>query len=466
MIVMKFGGTSNEDAAAMRNVIRIVKEHVPQRPVVVISAIARATNELEQTARTAATGDERGAVAIVTKLVERHNTILDNLLNDRRRAAELEEIFFRHLSDIKTIVKGVAILRELTPRTMDAICSYGERLSSRIIAAGLQEAGVDAVWVDACEFMITDDNFGGARPVMELVTEHLEKNVRPLLNAGKVPVTQGFIGITRSGEYTTMGRESSDYSASIIGGAMHAEKVQIWTDVDGILTADPRIVRSVKKLKRMSFEEAFELSYFGAKVLHPRTMLPVIEKNIPVQILNSKRVGTGTLVDFHSGDSGGANALVKSIAHKSNVAVVAITPRQRHGQYLFWEGLFNVLTGHNIPIGITSTSEYALAFSTDARLITANLVDELGRFGVVEVIRNQGSICLVGSGLRRSPNVLPRIFGALEGIEISMVSFGASGVNVILVLDGARVHEGVNRLHQEFFEQVQLPDLFEDIYQA
>ncbi|HXF99265.1 MAG TPA: aspartate kinase [Bacteroidota bacterium] len=463
---MKFGGTSNEDAVAMRNVIRIVKEHVSQRPVVVISAIARATNELEQTARTAATGDERGAVAIVTKLFERHNAILDNLLNDRRRAAELEEIFFHHLSDIKTIVKGVAILRELTPRTMDAICSYGERLSSRIIAAGLQEAGVDAVWVDACEFMITDDNFGGARPVMELVTEHLEQKVRPLLNAGKVPVTQGFIGITRSGEYTTMGRESSDYSASLIGGAMHAQKVQIWTDVDGILTADPRVVRSVKKLKRMSFEEAFELSYFGAKVLHPRTMLPVIEKNIPVQILNSKRVGTGTLVDFHSEDSDGAEALVKSIAHKSNVAVVAITPRQRHGQYLFWEGIFNVLTGHNISTGISTTSEYALAFSTDALLITDNVLDELGRFGVVEVIRNQGSICLVGKGLRRSTNVLPRIFRALEGIEISMVSFGASGVNVTLVVDGARVHEAVNRLHQEFFEQAQLPDLFEDIYQA
>ncbi len=463
MIVMKFGGTSNEDAAAMRNVIRIVQAHLAHRPVVVISAIAKATNELELTARTAAAGNEQDAIRIVTKLFERHNTILDNLLNNRSLAAELEETFYNHLADIKTIVKGIAILRELTPRTMDAICSYGERLSSRIIAAGLQEAGVDAVWIDAKEFMITDDNFGRAQPVTELVVAHLEKTVRPLLNAGKVPVTQGFIGMTRSGEYTTMGRESSDYSASIIGGAMNAECVQIWTDVDGILTADPRVVRSVKKLKRMSFEEAFELSYFGAKVLHPRTMLPVIEKNIPVQILNSKRDGSGTLVDFHAWSDSAGQALVKSVAHRGNVAVVAVSPHRRFSQYVFWEELFNVLTGHGITTGVATTSEYELAFSMDSALLTDGLVHELEKFGRVEVLQHKGSVCLVGKGMRRTTSVLPRVFRALEGIEISMVSFGASDVNITLVIEGERLHEAVNRLHAEFFENVSLPDVFEEV---
>ncbi len=463
MIVMKFGGTSNEDAAAMRNVIRIVQEHLDHRPVVVISAIAKATNELELTARTAAAGNENEAVRIVTRLFERHNTILDNLLNNRSRAAELEEIFFHHLSDIKTILKGIAILRELTPRTMDAICSYGERLSSRIIAAGLQEAGVDAVWVDAKDFMVTDDNFGRAQPVNDLVTENLEKIIRPLLRAGKVPVTQGFIGVTRNGEYTTMGRESSDYSASIIGGAMQAERVQIWTDVDGILTADPRVVRSVKKLKRMSFEEAFELSYFGAKVLHPRTMLPVIEKNIPVQILNSKRIGTGTLVDFHASSDSEGSALVKSVAHKAGIAGVAVTPHRRFSQYLFWEEVFNVLTGYGITPGITTTSEYSLAFSMDSGLLTEGLVHELQKFGRVEVLGGKGSVCLVGKGLRRATHVLPRIFRALDGIEISMVSFGGSDVNITLVIEGERLHEAVNRLHAEFFEHTPLPEVFEDV---
>lgn len=463
MIVMKFGGTSNEDAAAMRNVIRIVQEHLDHRPVVVISAIAKATNELELTARTAAAGNEDEAIRVVTRLFERHNTILDNLLNNRSLAAELEEVFFRHLAEIKRTVKGIAILRELTPRTMDAICSYGERLSSRIIATGLQEVGVDSVWIDAKDFMITDDNFGRAQPVTELVTKNLERIVRPLLNAGKVPVTQGFIGVTRSGEYTTMGRESSDYSASIIGGAMNAERVQIWTDVDGILTADPRVVRSVKKLKRMSFEEAFELSYFGAKVLHPRTMLPVIEKNIPVQILNSKRNGTGTLVDFHSSSSARDEVLIKSIAHKGNVAVVAITPHRRFGQYVFWEEVFNVLTGYGITSGVTATSEYSLAFSMDSGLLTDGLLHELEKFGRVEVLQGKGSVCLVGKGLRRTTSILSRIFQSLEGIEVSMVSFGGSEMNITLVIDGERLHEAVNKLHAEFFEGVMLPDLFEDV---
>jgi aspartate kinase len=260
-----------------------------------------------------------------------------------------------------------------------------------------------------------------------------------------------------------MGRESSDFSASIIGGAMNAEKVQIWTDVDGILTADPRVVRSVKKLKRMSFEEAFELSYFGAKVLHPRTMLPVIEKNIPVQILNSKRSGTGTLVDFHSERTSAPDVLVKSIAHKDGIAVLALRPHHRINQYLFWEGVFNVLTGHGISTGITTTSEYSIALSVDAALVTDGLLHELERFGNLDVFREKGSVCLVGRGLRESTGIHARIFAALDGIGIWMISFGASDVNLTLVLDSARLHDAVNRLHAEFFERASLPDVFEDV---
>lgn len=465
MIVMKFGGTSNQDAAAMRNVIRLVQAHADQRPVVVISAIAKATNELEQTARTAAQGDEEGAVAIATRLFERHNQILDGLLSSRSTASELEELFYHHLTEIKSLVKGIAILCELTPRTLDALCSYGERLSSRIIAAGLREAGVDAVWVDAKEFMLTDDNFGRAQPVMLAVQENLDKKIRPMLEQRKVPVTQGFIGVTRSGDYTTMGRESSDYSASVIGGAMNATKVQIWTDVDGILTADPRVVPAVKKLRRMSFEEAFELSYFGAKVLHPRTMLPVLEKNIPVQILNSKKEGTGTLVDFHSQSDNeeGGSVQLKSIAHKSGVAVVAVTPHRRFSPYVFWEEVFSVLTSAGIVPGVTTTSEFNIAFSIDAALLSEGLIHDLEKFGRVQTLRGKGSICLVGKGMRNAAGILPRVFNALSGTQVSMVSFGASDVNITLVIEEAHLQESVLALHAEFFERGPLPDVFEDI---
>ena len=459
MIVMKFGGTSNQDAAAMSNVIRIVKVHLAEEPIVVISAIAKATNELEEAARTAAQGNEAGAVAIITRIFERHNSIIDNLIRSRDVARDLESIFYNHLTEIKELLKGIAILRELTPRTQDAICSYGERLSSRIIAAGLKETGVDAVWVDAKEFMITDDNFGAAQPATDEVAKHLEAKVLPLLGEGKTPVTQGFIGVTSSGAYTTMGRESSDYSASIIGAAMNAERVQIWTDVDGILTADPRVVQGTKKLRHMTFEEAFELSYFGAKILHPATMLPVIEKKIPVQILNSKREGTGTTVDMALGLN--KNDILKSVAYRKNLSLISVTPHKRFSQYLFWDGIFTVLTQAGITTGMMATSEYSMAFTVDSKVDAYALKGHLEEFGMVEISPGKASVCLVGKGLRGRSGVADRIFKPLSDLPIYMVSFGASDLSLTLVIDEANVSQALNRLHQEFFDTSALSDTFE-----
>lgn len=461
MIVMKFGGTSNQDAAAMSNVIRIIKTHLTEQPVVVISAIAKATNELEEAARTAAFGNEDGAISMITRLFERHNGIIDNFIRSREAASELESIFYNHLSEIKALLKGIAILRELTPRTQDAICSYGERLSSRIIAAGLKEEGVESVWVDAKDFMITDDNFGAAQPVTEHVTRQLESKILPLLKQGKTPVTQGFIGVTASGAYTTMGRESSDYSASVIGAAMNAAKIQIWTDVDGILTADPRIVRRTKKLNRMTFEEAFELSYFGAKVLHPATMLPVIEKKIPVQILNSKREGTGTMVDMIPVLD--EKDVLKSVAYKNDLALISVVPHKRFNQYLFWEGIFNVLTQAGITTGTMATSEYSVAFTVDGKVDASALKGQLEEFGVVHVLPGKASLCLVGKGLRGRRGVADRIFKPLSDLRIYMVSFGASDLNLTLVIDEESVPHALNRLHQEFFDTPTLSDTFETI---
>ncbi len=461
MIVMKFGGTSNEDAKAMSNVIRIVKAHLEHQPIVVISAIAKATNELELAANTAAAGRETDAVSVVTRLFERHTRIIDNLINSRETASHLEQILFDHLNQIKDIIKGISILRELTPRSKDAICSHGERLSSRIVAAALREAGVDAVWTDAREFMVTDAHFGQAEPIMVEVQKHLHDIVVPMVKNGQVPVTQGFIGVTHEGAYTTMGRESSDYSASIIGAAIHAERVQIWTDVDGILTADPRVVGSPRKVNRMSFSEAFELSYFGAKVLHPNTMLPVLEKGIPVQILNSKREGsTGTWVGSQS-DS--ASAVLKSIAYKSKIAVMNIIPRKRLNQYMFWEGIFNVLNRHNIPAGLIVTSEYSISIAFEQNLSGENVLHDLQDLGEVTVFNNKGSLCLVGTGLRNQRGIVDRVFRPLASINITMISFGGSDSNITLVMDDSQIPEALNRLHAEFFESTELQGIFETI---
>ncbi len=452
MIVMKFGGTSNEDAAAMRNVIRIVGTHRQDQPVVVISAIARATNELEQTARLAADGREEEAVTLVTALFERHTRIIDNLLADRSRSADLESLLFHHLNEIKAVVRGVAILRELTPRTLDAVCSYGERLSSRIIAAGLEEAGVPSVWVDAREFMVTDDSFGRAQPLMDIVTDRLEHVVRPLLNRGAVPVTQGFVGVTLAGASTTMGRESSDYSASIIGAAMHADRVQIWTDVDGILTADPRMVTQTRKIRRMSFEEAFELSYFGAKVLHPGTMLPLLQENIPVQILNSRNPeGSGTWVDIPAAGER-QEALLKSVAFRKGLTLLTMAPRKRLNQFHFWEGVYSVLNRHGVAAGTTATSEYSFAAALDSRSVTETMVHELEEFGLPSVIRKCGSICVVGRGIRGEGGLAERIFRALAPTRVLMVSFGASTSSITVVIDEAGISDALRRLHDEFFD--------------
>jgi aspartate kinase len=460
MIVMKFGGTSNQDAAAMRNVIRIVQSHLGLHPVVVISAIARATNELEETARNAAAGREVEAEKVLDGLFLRHETIIEGLLKDSENKGELRKVFGRYRATLAQLVRGVAILGELTPRTMDAFCSFGERLSSQLIASGLREAGVKCSWIDVKDFMITDDNFGRARPLVEKVRARLEEKVAPLIREGQVVVTQGFIGVTESGAYTTMGRESSDYSASIIGAAMEAEKVQIWTDVDGILTADPRVVKETKKVRQMSFEEAFELSYFGAKVLHPNTMLPVIEKEIPVQIINSKNdKSLGTLIDVSS--TSPTIPLVKSIAYKKGVTVVTVSPDKRLGQYLFWESIFSILSRHGIGSGLMTTSEYSIAFTLDSKSDVARLELELADHGHVKVFPGKASLCLVGEGLRGSAGLADRIFSALAKMNVTMVSFGASGLNISIVIDEAQIENAVTQLHREFFEREVLSEVFD-----
>ncbi|HEX7574379.1 MAG TPA: aspartate kinase, partial [Bacteroidota bacterium] len=333
----------------------------------------------------------------------------------------------------------------------DAICSYGERFSSRLIAAGLQECGVDAVWVDAKDFMLTDANFGKALPVMEAVTSNLARVVVPLLERRQVPVTQGFIGVTALGAYTTMGRESSDFSASIIGAAMDAERVQIWTDVDGILTADPRMVPGVRKVRHMSFDEAFELSYFGAKVLHPNTMLPLLEKNIPVEIRNSRREeGTGTLIDQPAPAPAAAPA-VKSISFSADVTVVSVSPGKRTNQYLFWEGVFSVLSRSGVDVRSVTTSEYRIAFTIAGSYESATVIPRLEEFGPVTVLPGQASLCIVGSGLREWTEFPGRVFGALTGVKTSLIAYGASGLNMTIVVDRRELEDALIRLHSEFF---------------
>ncbi len=451
MIVMKFGGTSNQDADAMRNVIRIVTSHIPEKPVVVISAIARATNELEQIARTAESGQEEEANRLLDQLLARHTAIARDLVSSRQGLDSLQTMLDDAQAGLRKLVQGVSIVRELTPRMMDAICSHGERLSSAIVAAGLAGHGVASVWVDAKDFMVTNDSFGNAVPLMDVVTERLRERVAPLIDQGKVPVTQGFIGVTVNGASTTMGRESSDFSASIIGAAMGAELVQIWTDVDGILTADPTLVPHARVVREMSFEEAFELSWFGAKVLHPNTMLPLLERKIPAEIRNSRNAGAeGTRVCIQQ-DHRSADAWLKSVTFQKGMVLFSVKPNRRSDRYLFWEGVFSTLAKHNLQSDISVTSEYALTFAVKGVRNPDELRRELEEFGNVAASTGKASITLVGKGVCPSSDIVPRVFRALSDTRIFLITYGASELSLSVILDDDRVSQAVNRLHEEFF---------------
>ena len=354
MIVMKFGGTSIQDATAMTNVAHIVKASIEKHPVVVISAIAGATNALEKIGAFATDQNIHDARSVIGTLIDRHASIVDTLIKDRSRHDELHSVLLNAKRELEEIVRGVSILRELTPRTLDTFYSFGELLSSRLVTAVLQESNVDAFWLDTNKFMITDDNYNRAIPMTDRVDTRLRALALPLIQEEKVIVTQGYIGVTTSGRRTTMGRESSDYSAAIIGAALGVEDIQIWTDVDGILTADPRVVESPMKVKEMSFEEAYELSFFGAKVLHPNTMLPAIEKNISIHIYNSQHPErSGTRVVTSSKD---AEPIVKSVAYKRDLVLLNVWPKKRYGQFSFWESLYNILTTYGVVPAMTVTS--------------------------------------------------------------------------------------------------------------
>ncbi|MCX6134630.1 MAG: lysine-sensitive aspartokinase 3 [Ignavibacteriales bacterium] len=461
MIIMKFGGTSVEDARAMENVIQIVTKEQNRRPVVVLSAIAGATNTLLKSANIALEGNLESAHAELNALLERHVTLLENLIENRSEIQQLILTIRKRFEELKTLCQGIAILGELTNRSLDAIASVGEQLSTLILARAMTARGYDVDLVDARSFMITNDQFGAAAPDFDLINQKTRDHILPSLQAGKIVITQGFVASTAKGITTTLGRGGSDYSAAIIGAALGAEEIQIWTDVDGVLTADPRIVPSAKKLRVISFREASELAYFGAKVLHPSTILPAVEKNIPVIVLNSKRPqSTGTRIVGHPPKS---NAAVKSIASKKGITVINIQSSRMLMAYGFLSSIFSVFQKHKTPVDLVSTSEVAVSLTIDNTTSLEIIERELQQFAEVSVYDNKAIVCVVGEQMRSTVGVVDRVFRALNDINVIMISQGASEINMSLVVDEDCVTQAVQQLHKEFFEPVPELDLFEQV---
>ncbi len=456
MIVMKFGGTSVESAAAIERVAAIVRERLERRPVVVVSAMGKTTNRLLAMAREAVNGGRQRALDQLLWLRDFH------LEHGRRaagraQAAELEALVADHFHELGELVRGLAVLGELTPRSIDAISAYGERLSSQIVTLGFRNFGLDAAHVDARCVVLTDNRHTHACPDYPATYARLAEAIPPLVSQGRAVVMGGFIGATAGGVTTTLGRGGSDFTGAIVGAGIGAEEIQIWTDVDGILTADPSILPQAHRLKIMSFAEAAELAYFGAKVLHPATVIPAIEKNIPVVVLNSRHPEfQGTRIVAEPVPS--ANP-VKSIAYKENITVVSIISTRMLMAHGFLHRIFETFDKYETAVDMISTSEVSVSLTIDNTSRLAEIRRELEAIAEVQVLPGRAILCLVGDNIRDRCGISGRVFGALADINVGMISQGASQLNLSLVVAMEDLEKAVRALHHEFFQELD-PELF------
>ncbi len=447
MIIIKFGGTAVGDAEAIERAASIVAERLKRKPVVIVSAMAGTTNALLAMAEQAVAGQLIGAMRNVETLRDRHLGQADILLGETPEGNDVAAELGATIDELASLVGALSVLGHLTPRSLDAIAAMGERLSSHLVVALFQKRGIPADLVDARDVMVTDDTFTRAEPQPDAIADAARTRLLPLLRQRRVPVMGGFIGATRAGITTTLGRGGSDYSASLIGAALQAEAIEIWTDVDGMLTADPRIVPGAQLIERIRFDEASELASFGAKVLHPSTIAPAVRRGIPVFIYNSRRPeGRGTLITFDA-----PQRAVSAIAGKGDVTIVKIRASRMLLAHGFLRTVFEIFERHRTSVDVVATSEVSVSVTVDDPSHLEALVPALSALGDVTVERNRGIISIVGAGLSESSAAMGQALSALEGLRIHMLSLSATGINLTILLDGDQVAAAMQRLHAVFF---------------
>ncbi len=452
MIVMKFGGTSVQDAAAIGNAVEIVSSRLDRAPIVVVSAMARVTDTLVRVSRAAKERQFDDASALIEQIRDRHRATARELLEGLDSLEAVEREIGKQIEELMALARSVSTLGELTPRTQDAVVSFGERLSSVIVAAALRARAISAELVDSRGFIVTDDRFTKAAPLMEATAKRTREGILPLIEAGRVPVAQGFIGSTADGVTTTIGRGGSDYTAALIGAVLGAEAIEIWTDVDGLMTADPRIVPGAHRIRVISFAEASELSYFGAKVLHPSTVLPAVERGIPVHIYNTLNPACeGTLIVEEPRAS---ENVIKSIAFKRGVTIVNVNSTRMLLAFGFLRTIFEVFDRHQTSVDVVTTSEVSVSMTLDNTEQLDAIRSDLSGIGDVTVERNKAIVCVVGDNLKFTAGVAARLFQAIENTNVNMISQGASEINLTFVIDDADVDRVVRLLHDQFLREV------------
>jgi aspartate kinase len=449
MVVQKFGGTSVADPDAIRRLIEIARTARTRDgagPAVVVSAMSKVTDTLLGIATAAGAGHTDAALAQVEALRERHLAAAAALAP---ADAALRAGINTELDNLAAVVRALGVLREVSPRTLDVIAAMGELLSSRLVASAMTAAGLEAQWVDARTAIVTNGEHTRATPLTKETNQALTTHVRSVIDGGRVPVIGGFVGASLDGHTTTLGRGGSDYSGALVGAGIGASEIQIWTDVDGMLTADPRVVSSPRLVPHLSFDEAAELAYFGAKVLHPSTILPAVERDIPVRILNSRKPeGTGTMITAKGAPSG---TLLAGLACKPDVTVVDITSSRMLMAYGFLRRVFEVFERYRTAVDVVTTSEVSVSVTVDDTRSLDAIVLALSDFASVSVEPAMALLCAVGDRLRDEPAIAARAVGVFEEVPLRMISQAASRRNITVILRQADLPHAMHRLHEEFF---------------
>jgi aspartate kinase len=445
-VVMKFGGSSVVDAAAIDRVTSIVTRERARgsTPVVVVSALGGVTDALLALAEGARTGKAEGVDALSARHLGEAATL--GAMGDPSLAASIEG----HFDDLRAALRAIERGRRVDPAESDLVASVGELVSSRIVAAALSARGLPAVWVDAREVIVTDDRHTCALPLLDETRNAAGPAISPLVAAGRIPVLGGFVGRTAAGATTTLGRGGSDYSASLVGGAIDASEIQIWTDVDGMLTADPRIVPGTEVVRQLSYAEAAELAYFGAKVLHPSTIFPAVSRNIPVRILNSRRPDAGGTLISAAPAPGGSRPFA-ALAGKRGITVIDITSSRMLMAHGFLQRVFEVFEQYSTAVDVVTTSEVSVSVTVDDRTHVPEIVAALREVAEVAVEDDMAILSLVGDTLRTDPGLAARAVGAMADFPLRMVSQAASRRNLTVVLPESCLERAMTHLHSAFF---------------
>jgi aspartate kinase len=449
MVVMKFGGSSVQNAETMDRVADLIRRRMRRRPVIVVSAFAGVTDRLLALGRVAASGQGEEALAQVHSLQKHHNDMAHNLLGDEGlygTRLKLQPYF----QELERFVAGLGAIRELSPRSTDYLVAFGELLSSHIIAAALQSRGFPSRWVDSRDCIITDEQFTQAVPNYAETYQRIRTRVRPLLIEGQLPVMAGFIATTREGAVSTLGRRGSDLSAALIAAGINAARIEIWSMVDGLMSADPAVCPQARCLRRVSFREAAELAYFGAKVLHPATLIPAMEKNIPVYVLNLRNpLAPGTEITARPPRG---RSIFTALAARKDVSIVTLSAPRESSPHLFLQEVFHVLHRHACVADLVAVSELSVSFAFPSNRKTTGLLANLRHIGTVSVEDKQAIVCLVGENIRARAGIAARCFTALAdaGINVRLISQGASEISLSFVIQESDTVEAVRRLHARF----------------